>query len=58
MKNTANSPMEILINKQMGNFKCTVCKTKMSVGCNCWEDCKCGWKKETGKKCDNPKCNF
>lgn len=52
------TPIEIIIEKQMDNFRCTICNKKIKEKCGCWIDCICGWKKEKGKKCDNPKCNL
>ena len=50
------TPIEILIDDNIGNFKCTICG--QSGNCDCWEDCQCGWKKERNKSCGNPRCKF
>ena len=50
------TPIEMLIDKNISNFKCSICGKKISENCGCWIDCQCGWKKERNKKCGNPNC--
>ena len=50
------TPIEMLIDKNIDNFKCSICGKKISENCGCWIDCSCGWKKEKNKKCGNPNC--
>lgn len=49
--------MPSLINTLIANsgLRCTKCGASQESGCDCWEQCSCGWVAEKGQPCRNPK---
>lgn len=44
--------MDILLDRV--DWKCGICGGPAGE-CDCWEKCPCGWWREKGKPCNNPK---
>jgi|GEM_PF-4687050 len=43
-----------LTNAILTNVRCVKCGARGVVTCDCWEQCDCGWLRETGGDCANP----
>ena len=52
MEKTVTNPIDLLIDRS--GLRCTKCGATKEAGCDCWEQCSCGWTAEKGMPCGNP----